>query len=173
MVKIRLAAAFLACGMCAAVAPSQTFLPQPRQVPQVQPAQPAAPANPAPPRLEAIAETRLLMEALTKPNFDGLGKHFADKPANAETWTYARGQALVIAETGNLLMMRPPRGKPAQEAWMAAATELRMTAAQLARAAGEKDYPTATATLATLANTCNRCHEKFGEKTRVAPFGQQ
>lgn len=167
MSKIRFAAAFFACGVFISFAPSQSFLPQPKPA---QPAQPAAPVNPAPPRLEAIAETRLLMEGLNKPNFDGLGKKLAEKPADAATWAFARGQALIIAETGNLLMMRPPKGKAAVEAWMANATELRTTAAQLARACGEKDYPTATATLASLANTCNRCHEKFGEKTRVEPF---
>lgn len=172
MRKIRAVTGLLVSGLFVSMAPSQTPLPQPRVAPVVN-ERPAAASPTVPPRLEAIAETRLLMEALNKPNFDGLGKKLAVKPADAETWAFARGQALIIAETGNLLMMRPPKGKPAQEAWMAGATELRSEASKLARAAGEKDYTTATAALATLANACNRCHEKFGEKTRVAPFGME
>ncbi len=171
MRKIRNTTVALAFGLFASVSHSQSFLPQPKPLPPVT-ERAAAPAPTPMPRLEAIAETRLLMEGLNLPNFNGLNKKLAEKPADAATWAFARGQALIIAETGNLLMMRPPKGKPAHEAWMAAATELRGEAAKLARAAGEKDYSTAIAAMAKLANTCNRCHEKFGEKTRLVPFGQ-
>lgn len=123
-----------------------------------------------PPRLEPVAEAKLLMEGLAKPNFDALGKLLKEKPNEAEGWTFARGQALLLAESGNLLMMRPPKTKAAQEAWMAKATELRTAATKLATAAASKDYTTARATLATVANTCNRCHETFRVPTRVTPF---
>ena len=69
-------------------------------------------AQPAPkvaPKLEPVAETKLLMEGLAHANFKGLERILTQKPADAQTWTFARGQALLVAETANLLMMRPPQ----------------------------------------------------------------
>src|SRR5207247_369538 len=76
-----------------------------------------APAQPKfVPRLEAVAETKLLMEGLNQANFRGLENLLKQKPADLEAWTFARGQALLIAETGNLLLLRPPRNQ-GQAAW--------------------------------------------------------
>src|SRR5882762_2117380 len=69
------------------------------------------PAKKAPPKLERVAETKLLMERIADPNTKALGKLFAAKPKDAEGWAFARGQALLLAEAGNLLMMRPPKTK--------------------------------------------------------------
>src|SRR5262249_47722707 len=76
------------------------------------------------PRLEPVAETKLLMEGMNLANFRGLEGLLKKKPADDEAWKFARGQALLIAETGNLLMLRPPRNQ-GQDAWMDRATELR------------------------------------------------
>src|SRR5437588_10021119 len=101
---------------------------------------PAAPVrSTTTPKLEPVAETRLLMEGLNEANFHGLQRHLKEKPADAEAWTFVRGQALIIAETGNLLLMRPPHNK-GEEAWMARATDLRQVATALARAAANRDY---------------------------------
>ena len=61
------------------------------------------------PKLVPVAETRLLMEGLAHSNFRGLERILKQKPADDKAWTFARGQALLIAETGNLLMLRPPK----------------------------------------------------------------
>jgi cytochrome c556 len=120
------------------------------------------------PKLEPVAETKLLMVGLTKPNFDGLGKMFRQKPADADAWEFARGQGLLIAEAGNLLMLRPPQGKAAQDAWLGRSQELRDAGTKVAKAAAEKDYVAARAGMAKLANACNKCHESFRVATRVA-----
>jgi hypothetical protein len=117
-----------------------------------------------------VAEAKLLMEGMGKPNLDALAKLLKEKPSTAEEWTFARGQSLLIAEMGNLLMLRPPRAKAAEDTWLARSAELRTVASKLASAAGEKDYAATRAALATLANTCNRCHESFRIPTRVVPF---
>lgn len=141
----------------------------------VAPAAPSQVPQPAPrteavaPKLEPVAETKLLMQGLNKPNFDGLGKLLKQKPADAEAWAFARGQGLLIAETGNLLLLRPPQGRAAQDAWLARSAELRDAAGKVAKAAGEKDYVAARVGLAKLANSCNKCHETFRVPTRVAP----
>jgi hypothetical protein len=122
------------------------------------------------PKLEPVAETKLLMEGMADPNTRALGKLFAAKPKDAEAWAFARGQALLLAETGNLLMMRPPKTKEGQEPWLTRAQELRESATGLARAAAAKDFVQARASLAGVANACNRCHQSFRVGVRVDPF---
>jgi hypothetical protein len=134
---------------------------------QSQPAK--APAKAAP-KLEPVAETKLLMEGLADPNFKGLGKLLAEKPKEDAAWVYARGQAMLIAETGNLLMIRPPKDRAAQDTWMSKAGELREAASGLARAAGARDYVKSRSGLADVANACNHCHQSFKVATRVVPF---
>jgi cytochrome c556 len=123
-----------------------------------------------PPKLEPVAETKLLMEGLADPNTRALGKLLAAKPKDAEAWNFARGQALLLAEAGNLLLMRPPRTRAGEEAWQTHAADLRESAAGLARAAAAKDYLQARTALAGVANACNRCHQTFRVGVRVDPF---
>lgn len=129
------------------------------------------PARPAP-RLEPIAETRLLMEGLANANFRGLDRLFAKKPDDAQTWTFARGQALLIAETANLLMLRPPKNAQAQAVWFDRAMDLRQQARKLAVAASRRDYTGSRAGLVDVANSCNRCHQAFRIAVEVTPFQQ-
>src|SRR5689334_4416462 len=110
------------------------------------------------PKLEPVAETRLLMEGLAHANFRGLERLLTKKPAEPEAWKFARGQALLIAETANLLMLRPPRNQ-GERIWLERATDLRAAAAQLARDLASQDYERSRDGLGTLANRCNRCHE--------------
>lgn len=118
------------------------------------------------PRPEAVAETRLLMDALAQPNYQGLERLLAQKPADAEAWSFARGQALLLAETANLLMLRPPRTE-GREVWTERAADLRAVAIKLARAAGTRDYEQARAQLPSVAMMCNRCHRTFRVSAEV------
>lgn len=150
-------------GACAVLAAACLALPAAQSQPAKGPAKSA-------PKLEPLAETKLLMEGLANPNFKGLGKLLADRPKEAEAWGFARGQALLIAETGNLLMMRPPKTREAQDTWMARAGELRQAAAGLAQSAAAQDYVKSRAGVAEVANACNRCHQAFRVAARVTPF---
>jgi hypothetical protein len=122
------------------------------------------------PKLEPVADTKLLMNGLADANFKGLGRLLKNRPKDDEAWAFARGQALLVAETGNLLMMRPPKTRDAQDRWMDHATELRDSATALSRTVAAKDYVKSRAALAALANTCNRCHQAVRVATRVQPF---
>jgi hypothetical protein len=124
------------------------------------------------PKFEAVAETPLLMEGLLQSNFRGLEKILRGVPKDAETWTFARGQALLIAETGNLLLIRPPRDK-GQEAWVNRSMELRDAATRLARLTAAKDTVRARAGLVEVADVCNRCHESFRVPNRITVFGEE
>lgn len=124
------------------------------------------------PKFEAVAETKLLMEGLALPNYRALEKHLEDKgPPDADTWTFARGQALLIAETGNLLLLRPPRNE-GRDTWMRRATEMRQSAGNLARQLGNRDLDRSRAALADLALQCNNCHQTFRVPTRIGAHAE-
>jgi len=125
--------------------------------------------TPTAPRLVPIAETKLLMEGLNQPNFQGLEKILKNAEIDADSWTFARGQALLIAETGNLLMMRPPRNS-GQDAWMKSAGELRDAARGLAQTLATRNRERSRSALTNLAATCNSCHQTFQVKTKVTAF---
>jgi Cytochrome C' len=78
----------------------------------------------------------------------------------------------LIAETGNLLLMRPPKNQ-GRETWMSRATELRESGTKLARAAAAKDVLRCRETLVEMAGSCNRCHETFRVATRIRVFGPE
>jgi hypothetical protein len=132
------------------------------------PARPAAPR----PKPEAVAETRLLMEGLAQANYRGLDKLLRQPPADVEGWTFARGQALLIAEMGNLLLLRPPRNA-GETAWLQQSAELRDSATLLARRLAARDYSRSVTALAALADTCNRCHQTFRVRTHISPPGER
>jgi hypothetical protein len=121
------------------------------------------------PKLEPVAETKLLMEGLLQANVRGLEKNLRQPPADSETWTFVRGQALLIAETGNLLLLRPPKSG-GQDAWLANATELREKGTALARAAASRDADRTRRALVDLGGTCNRCHQAFRVNIAVTPL---
>jgi Cytochrome C' len=123
-------------------------------------AAPGAGAKAAPPRLTPVAETKLVMEGVALANYQGIDGHLKKKPEDAETWKFVRGQALLVAESGNLLMIRPPKNN-GQTVWMQRAADLREAATTLARHAANRDYERSKAALADVTNTCNRCHQTF------------
>lgn len=123
------------------------------------------------PKLEPVAETRLIMEGLAHPNFRGVSKFLKEKPADVQTWTFVRGQALLLAETANLLMLRPPQ-KQGQALWFERVMDLRKSATELAKAAGARDYPTSKAGVVNVANRCNRCHQSFRANVEIVPFDE-
>lgn len=130
--------------------------------------------GPAPkvvPKLEPIAETKLLMDGLALANFRGVEKLLRQRPQDEQSWLFARGQALLLAETGNLLMLRPPKnaGEPV---WFQHAMEFRGQAGILARLLAARDFDRAQAHLGQVAASCNRCHESFRVPIEITIFEQ-
>jgi hypothetical protein len=131
----------------------------------------AGPARPqqilrAAPRGEPVAETRLIMQGINMPNFHGLEALLQKKSLDTDAWTFARGQALLIAESGNLLLLRPPRGQ-GRDAWFERSIDLRETATVLARTAANRDLASARTAFSSVAAVCNRCHETFRVKVQL------
>lgn len=127
-----------------------------------------APAVKFTPKFEVVAETRLLMEGLLHANYRGVNKLLARPPADLDTWVFARGQAILIAEAGNLLLLRPPRGT-ARDTWMKLAMDMRTQATALARQVAAKDHAGTKVGLARLTDSCNRCHTAFRVPVKVGP----
>lgn len=122
------------------------------------------------PKLEPIAETRLLMEGLAHANFRGIERNLQKTPIDDQSWVFARGQALLIAETANLLMLRPPKTPTGQPAWFEHAMDLRSQAAILSQQLSKKDAEASKAALQRVANSCNRCHQSFRVQVDITPF---
>lgn len=123
------------------------------------------------PKLEPVAETKLVMQGLASANFKGLERILSEPPKDDRAWVFARGQALLIAETGNLLMIRPPRNQ-GETAWFERATDLRSKASQLAKTLTLKDFNASRAEFVNLANSCNRCHQAFRVPVQIEPFAE-
>jgi hypothetical protein len=121
------------------------------------------------PKLEPVAETKLLMEGMAHPNFQALEKTLIGENIDKESWTIARGQALLIAETGNLLMLRPPNNT-GQESWMQDAMQLRSSATELARVISTQNRIQSRTSLVVLSNSCNNCHQTFRVPVSIKPF---
>ena len=124
------------------------------------------------PKLEPYAETKLVMEGLAQANFRGLERILAQQPTEDKAWVFGRGQALLLAETGNLLMLRPPRND-GEAVWFQRAADFRTAAVQLATSLGQKDFQRSRTNLHNVANTCNRCHQTFRVSFQVKPFTDQ
>jgi hypothetical protein len=121
------------------------------------------------PKFEALAETKLLMEGLALPNYRAVEKHLQGKgPQDVDTWMFARGQALLIAETGNLLLLRPPRNE-GRDTWMRRAMDMRQSAGDLARRLGNRELAGSRTALVDLTTKCNNCHQTFRVPTRIGP----
>lgn len=123
------------------------------------------------PKLEPIAETKLIMEGLAHSNFRGLERNLNTRPTEDSTWVFARGQALLIAETANLLMLRPPK-KEGQETWFLRSMELRGKASALAQTITTKDLERSRKGLIDVANTCTKCHQNFKVPVLIEPFSE-
>lgn len=121
------------------------------------------------PKLEPIAETKLIMEGIAHTNFRGLERILNQNPPEEQGWKFARGQALLLAEAANLLMLRPPKND-GQNVWFDQSMKLRSQAKQLALTIVKHDLPNSRAQLVQLAASCNRCHQTFRVPVEITPF---
>ena len=112
------------------------------------------------------------MEGLVHSNFRGLENLLKEPPTDAKAWVFRPGQALLIAETGNLLLMRPPK-TAGQPVWFDRAVELRTVAQQLAKTIASKDFNRSRAGLIDLSSRCNRCHQAFRVPVAITAFAEK
>jgi len=101
------------------------------------------------------------MEYAFEPTFAQLKEALAQKPADRKAWMPVKASALLLAENGNLLMLRPPEEETNE--WNRLSAELRDSGGELYAAAKTRDYPTTRQKYVNFVHKCNACHEQFAD----------
>jgi hypothetical protein len=111
------------------------------------------------------------MEYVFQPTFKRLKPAMATAPADNKVWKAIKADALILAEAGNLLLMREPEADAADVAdWIKHSVEVRGFGGDLYRAAKAKDHATARKHYEAMVENCNACHHQFaGGEHILAP----
>lgn len=99
------------------------------------------------------------MEYVFQPTFRRLKPAMATAPPDNKVWKAVKADALILAESGNLLLMREPKEDIAD--WVKHSVEVRDFGAELYRAARAKDHTAARKNYEAMVENCNACHHQF------------
>jgi hypothetical protein len=114
--------------------------------------------------VRTLANVRELHDLMISPASDAVFDASSNQPLDAKGWTAARNQALVLAESGNLLMV----GARVRDNgnWMKMSRAM-VDAAALAAAAAEKKDAMALETAAdAITVSCMECHRPYRDQGR-------
>lgn len=129
---------------------------------------------PAGPQYQAVGNMSQLMISIIYPASDAIFYVERDPPKTEKNWNDLQAQALMLAESGNLIMM--PGRKWGGEEWMKDSKVLVDVGAAAYKAAKAKDLDALVALNGDLYNACVVCHEKFrpnyGKRQRAPSAGQ-
>ena len=129
----------------------------------------AACGGPPPPPFQPAVDVKTLMASIVDPTADiywgAVGTVIDEKgiteitPTTTEEWDAARNAAIIVAETGNLLMMSS-RAKDGGE-WMKQARALVDVGQKAIRAAESHNRNAVFDTGAEMYDVCTSCHVKY------------
>jgi hypothetical protein len=111
------------------------------------------------PTYQPVGTVRQIMLGIVKPTSDIIFSVPGKPPKTDEEWAAVQNAALMLAETGNLLMM-PGRSKDNGE-WMKNAKDLVSTSAAIFKFANAKDAKTLEDLGDKLDENCESCHGKY------------
>ena len=111
------------------------------------------------PTYQPVGSVRQLMLGIVKPNSDIIFSVPGKPPKTDEDWAAVQNAALILAETGNLLMM-PGRAKDNGE-WMKDVKDFQGTSAASFKFANSKDAKTLEDLGDKLEESCETCHGKY------------
>jgi cytochrome c556 len=114
--------------------------------------------------VRALANVRELHDIMISPASDAVFDATARQPLDEKGWTTARNQALVLGESGNLLMVGSrvrDNGK-----WMKMSRALVNAAAQAAAAAQKKDAKALEVATDAITVACMECHRPYRDQGR-------
>jgi hypothetical protein len=117
------------------------------------------PAAAQSPPFKPVATINEIMDAITLPYSDALLYIQRNPPQNDRDWEILQMQALMLAESGNLLMMKN-RAKN-QGDWMKDARMLVDAGIAAVKATRAKDINAVLALNEQIVNSCITCHRKF------------
>jgi hypothetical protein len=106
------------------------------------------------------------MEYAFQPTYKRLKGSMAEEPKDNGGWKAIKADSLLLAEGGNLLLMRS-EGDPD---WDKSAIAVRRAGGKLYQAARKKDYSAAKTNYVAMLVNCNACHQQFADgKHQLAP----
>ncbi len=129
---------------------------------------PARDADKAPALVPVPTSMHDFMEGVFQGPYKRLKLVMIAEPKDNAGWKAIRGDALILAEGGNLLLLRKPE-KDADE-WTKYSVASRDAGADMVKAAKAKDYPASKKAYEAMLNHCNACHKKFDNgKNQLVP----
>lgn len=99
------------------------------------------------------------MEYVFQPTYKRLKPVMAQSPEDNAGWKSIKSDALILAEGGNLLLIRQPEDDAAD--WVKHSVQVRDFGGQLYRAAKAKDFTAAWKQYEKMIENCNACHQQF------------
>jgi hypothetical protein len=128
-----------------------------------------APPPPPPVPFKAVVDVKALMNGIVDPSADvvwaSVAIHITEagedhrQPRTDEEWTNVRNHAMMLAESGNLLMMAPRA--MADERWTLLSRALLDTASQALAAAERRDAAALLDVGGSIYDVCASCHHTF------------
>jgi hypothetical protein len=113
--------------------------------------------SPAP--IRPVGTTSELMVTILRPASDAIFYVETRQPKDGDEWTRLEGQALMVAETANLMML-PGRARD-DARWAADAALMRDAGAAAFKAAKSRSVEAVAALNDQLYKSCTTCHEHF------------
>jgi hypothetical protein len=105
------------------------------------------------------------MEYVFQPAYLRLKENLREEPRNNREWKPLKSDALILAESCNLLFGRKPEQDAAD--WVRHAVAARNDGAAVYKAAGERDFGATVAAFKTMLNSCNACHRQFEDGKHI------
>jgi hypothetical protein len=114
--------------------------------------------------VRTLANVRELHDLMISPASDAVFEASSNQPLDAKGWTAARNQALVLAESGNLLMV----GARVRDNgnWMTMSRAMVDAAALAASAAEKKDAMALETATDAITLSCMECHRPYRDQGR-------
>ncbi len=105
------------------------------------------------------------MEYVFQPTYQRLKASMAAAPIDNKGWKAVKSDALILAESCNLLFVRKPDEHG--DDWAKHATASKTHGAELYKAAKEKNFEAATTAYKMMLNNCNACHKQFEDGKHI------
>ncbi len=117
--------------------------------------------NPEPAAIPVEEDMHEFMEYVFQPTYKRLRSSMAATEKDNGTWTSIKSDSLILAEGGNLLLIRGPEAD--SKDWNEHATTVRDFGGQLYRAAKKKDDAESQKVYRSMLDNCNACHQQFAD----------
>ena len=107
------------------------------------------------------ADVHEFMEYAFEPFFESLKDSLASEPKDRKAWKAVKANSLILAENGNLLMLRGP--KEHSKKWNELSAAMRDQGKHVYRGGKKRDYQSTRKAFVSFVAKCNACHEAFAD----------